>query len=435
MPGASFGGGIEVARFSGLTSGVIGHEETRRLVTLVKGAEPDAFGILPARVSVEVATDLVNAETRSGTRALEPTASGVGFTSALNRIDTASNGDAATRLVVAVGNARSEFVVPFTKTISVDTDESIRISGRSRARSTSGISVDTAEGESVIPEAEVSCATGRTGSSLSTVSVNRARRSSAIPRTFSGRLARTFKLTLARKNEATFRSDGDSAEEIQRLGVVVDGEGTNNTSSSVGVIVRSRSPLSEGVEEAILIQASGWSQRFTRSPLSKLVDGGRNTGNCDGLTNAIVNGPEVIERTITIVPVPSTGSIKSLSTNPALSLDGSESDGVIEIVGSSETTSGAEQVGGGTKALSGSEGLDGSGGGDGLDEGGVALGVEGLETDGVLKTANNRASGGSTEGDGTLNGIEGSDGIDSGGLGEGSDQGTSSSIKTRGFED
>lgn len=184
-----------------------------------------------------------------------------------------------------------------------------------------------------------------------------------------------------------------------------------------------------------MVGAGSDGERLTRTPLGELVDDGSSVGvDGDGLAGAVLDSPEVIEGTVTVVPVPNSSARESLSTDPTLSLDGTEGDGVINVVGSGEDTVVAEQALRSAEGLSSGVGGERSGGGHGLEEGDISSGEEGLETNGVFESADNRASGRGAEANSASNDIEGSNGINVGGSGEGGDQGTSCRVEIGGFE-
>lgn len=164
---------------------------------------------------------------------MEPAADGVGFASELNGVDTAANGDAGTELT----GAGDEVGVPFALTVTTDASGGLRISGGGGASAAGSVGVDTADTASVVPEAKV-FAVAASGNGFDTAEVvDGASTEVGVPDALRIRLAGAFEHALAREGEAAFRGDGDDAEHVQVAGDVGDGEGADNTSGSVGVVV------------------------------------------------------------------------------------------------------------------------------------------------------------------------------------------------------
>jgi hypothetical protein len=129
-----------------LTSAVVGGEADG-LLALVDCGVPDTLVIRPARVSVKVTTELIDANTFSGAGTLEPAAERIGLACELDRVDTTADGAADTHGTLT----SAESGIPLALTVT-DASGSVSIRSDARTRSADGVRVDAANTLGVVPE-------------------------------------------------------------------------------------------------------------------------------------------------------------------------------------------------------------------------------------------------------------------------------------------
>lgn len=378
---------------------------------------------------------MVDAQTNRRAAALVPTAERVGFTGELDGVDTAADGLARTDGALASEDGR----VPVAVTVTVVADGDVGVGGGGGAGSAGGVSVDTANTASVVPEAKEAVVAVVGANRVTTELINGARSNVGgvvnTPDAFGGALAGTFEESLARNGEAAFGGNGDEVVEVQGHGDVRDGEGADDTGSNVGRVVGDGGPLGGGIDETVLVGADGRSERLSRGPLREAVNEGRRSFD-DGDTGAILDCPEVDSGGSVVVPNPDARARKGFGAHPALSLDRLKSDVVVEVVGGGEASSNsAEHHVAGAEGLSGGVCGDGSGSGEGLDEGLVLGGEEGLVANGVGDSAGDVASRRGAEAEISDDGVVSILGGGGGSFGEGGEESARSGVEVPGSED